>query len=686
MFTATLYNSTGITLFNIADSEAVLDAAASSKMTVPTMDILQLYFNTKIVIRAFEKDVEQADFLKLTKEAEGTEPAKSAFYSISTYTMTSGDTIELSVNMEPILTAGGLSVLLDSNTKMEGAVSRHHFPVPNTYMEALAVVSNEDDPLFAPSYPTKLELVDEIFAPVIFGMENLLERSPEFNICAVTSINMDAANSVSKITMGTTDPDTGDTNLTERMDVRPSLVTVPHINYQVPGTYDEHIYQTEPVIGGIIPRLGGCTGVLSIMDTDSDLTSFRQDLLKLIANNMTGIVEDIWMAPSAWIKIPVVGSNSLSGTQRTGHIHFFYDLPEEQEGSVPPEFEIGAKIGKYNEYILVATGSGNIKEVRIEDSLILRDNTNRSIFTPVAGLSDPRPDGGVWFAVGKKGSKYKNLQTEKVNNVQQPRGTKVELLDKYDILEGGKWYKVPMNVVGQPGYNASKHAFDMQQQSKDLAADVASVAGLQSYRNTADPVSWAIEKVKSGIESVKLGNQLGTSVNPQMSIPTDSWGGSYDFGVPGAHSYTMDSNFGNGILGGNDRIIGLANREIEKSAELAQFRASVVPQPVVVSKSTGDLDLQGNSLKVFKRSLDDRDEAKYTDLLNRFGYKDSKLFNKSYLNNRSRYNYIECTGLSVKIPGKSKELCARVADALCGGIRIWHVKPDYNFNNNYNPS
>lgn len=669
MFTATLYNSTGFNSVNIPDSEATLNASAASTKNVPAMDILQLYNNLTITIRAFEEDVMCADYLKLTKAAEGTTPQKSAFYAINGYNMTSGDTIDLSVTMCGILTAGGVAFLKQNAAFIDGMISRHHLTLSTDLAHMINEMPFEEDPLFAPSYPTKLELDDELF---LAADTTLPYRAPSIAIFASSSVELDVANSIVNEQTGTQDPTTGTVDLMTRNVVTTTGVTGKSIKYDMPGTYDEWIYTTEPLGYVISPTeaIGGYPGILTCMYDQGDLIDFRTKLVKLVANNMQNIIEDVWVMPRTWVTANA-SDNAITGKYRKAHIKFF-DYNENEEHVIDGSDEIGTRMGKFNQVVLVATGSGNIKELSPEDTLMMSfdggSGTSKFVGTIVTGICDPRPEGGVSFAVGKRGSTYVN-QTGQIdrNNLKNPKETTHLLLDKSDLIEGGKWYHMPMNVIGQPGYNANKSLFDAQQQSKDLALDIQVQSGTRQALG-GNPLGALADVGTAYSDSMAAGNGFFSSVGT-------AWNALWGQGYTSQYGSDGTGDVGRGVLAGNERAIATANRMAEKSAELAQFKASNVPQPVVVSKATGGLDLHGNALMVFKRSLDNRDIDKYNCLLHRFGYKHSTPFDVRYLNNRQRYNYIECSGVSVKIPGFSKNVCSIVADELCNGVRIWHEKP-----------
>ena len=611
MFTATLYNKTGFTLLNIPDSEATLQAAATSTKAVPAMDILQLLYNDKIAIRAFEDDVMYADYLKLTNDNNH----KSAFYVINTYTMTSGDTIELDITMEPILTGGGIAAITSDDCIIDGIVTRHMLPIKDTVSGEIAQASNEEDPLFAPVDPTRIELVGKIFG-------NPFDETTG-SIYVITSVDIDAANSFRY------DIETS-SGLQTYVDA--NLVTGDAINYEIPGKYDDVTYQTSPSTPGGGVSMGAYTGQVTVIGSQQQMIDFRKKLVALIANKMTGIVTDAYMAPMKWVS-PWT-SQHIIGHRYAEFVDISNYLPQGVQ-----ELAVQSYLGKYNEYIFVASASGNVKEMPIQQMHL--SVSGSSVRFVINGMADPRPNGGVDFAIGEKGNEVTGSGIIK---------------GKYDILKGGNWYHVQLDALGANGASYNLRQFNAERTSKDISAYANAMFGIDpSYdalggreaAATWNPVG-GINMIKGVIDQSKLANYIDEE-------------GNYDWGA--------------GIAGGNDRIKALFDRENERAAEVAQYNNANSPQPVVVTSPSGDYDYYDHCVFVFKRSLSEADRGRFSELVCRFGQRKTEKLQKSYLTNRKYFNYIEGKGITVNCPNNSRELNIRMSDALNGGVRIWHTKP-----------
>lgn len=673
MFTATLYNSTGFTLFNIPDSEATLAASAVSTKNVPAMDILQLMYNPKIIIRAFEEDVINADYLKLTKDNDN---SKVAFYVINGYTMTSGDTIELDVVMEPILTAGGVAKLVDSNTYIDGIITRRHKTILSSANDRIVTASCEEDPMFSPARPTEIEYIGRVIngnGHTTAGQGDLEYLDPytiQESLLVVASVDIEAAKSFRY--------DIETSNGMETY-VDAGLVTASAVDFRVPTTYEHNTVSTSPMdpldptysasvaaYPGVLYRYNSHTSV------DDNVLDFRKDLLKLCANNMQNIITSAYFVPSLWLTSP---QGSVTGKTISNRIflrqvnHFPRSLRSESNLApnhvfVPIEDDDSdyaeLYLGKYNQLIFIATASGNKKEVNIENlSLADLGSGEGDLWTLAEGFADPRPEGGVNFAIAEKKNGIAVVpQTPLVPGLYG----KDHIVSRSNILEGGKWYHMPINIIGSEGATYNSNALARLREARDAGADIQSVFGLTSERGTYNPLKATVDLLNNQAEKEHL-----------QAYQTEH------YEALNGNKGLNGIDYGQAIYNGSDRVKALVDRELERSVEYAQYNQAHAPHPIVVAQPASSFDIQEHSLILFKRRLSDYDVERFRQLINRFGVRETVQFTKDALNSRQKFNYIECNGVTVNIPGVSKEMNRRVSDALNGGVRIWHVKPNTSY-------
>ena len=101
----------------------------------------------------------------------------------------------------------------------------------------------------------------------------------------------------------------------------------------------------------------------------------------------------------------------------------------------------------------------------------------------------------------------------------------------------------------------------------------------------------------------------------------------------------------------------------------------IVPQMMFPFQTDTLRDILKNGFIAFRYRPSDADLARQDKLLTMYGYRHTDIFKKSYLTNRTKFNYIKAYNLSIStaIPQWLKLGCLAQIE---GGIRIWHVKPD----------
>lgn len=654
MFTAKLYRFTGFNLLNIPDSEATLNAAASSTKDVPAMDTLQLMYQTKITIRAKESDVINVDFLKLM---DGESPYRSAFYTVDGYTMTSGDTIELSVSMEPILTAGGINNI----SKVDGSVTRHHLGKPNVDpsvidpLQKLATLFNEttieEDPLLVPSYPSTIRFRENMFQPPAEITEggNIDSYMP-YAVIVFSTIPIDTA-----INFKYDIPD-GNGMVASMGTYSGQMPTNDFIIHSI---YEGFRYKTSDYTAS------SCAEEITVLKTIGDLHQFKSKLATLAANNLTGIITSCYYVPMKWFCNADIDSQSWAQIIAEFSANNFkspgkYECEKEPiSSSFQPWDTVGQNwlsdvidfvmngdcslqpfIGKNNEMIFISTGSGEVRTYNIEE--LMQDNGKMKF----RAVPDPRPHGGVKFAAHKRKSQSYFCD---------------------DVIEGGRWIHDSVDSLGRTGYNINNAVFNAQQSAKDNINSMNSVFGMQEGEDSYNWVHGTFKAVSND-----LSHTYGyATMTPQEKLAALDNTNPVD---------PVFNQYQRGIAAGDERIKTLATREYEKQSELAQFMGANAPQPVSVgAAASADMDLYGYGLIWAQRVPDYRDVMKFRSIQSRFGCRHTTLFDKSYFNNRKNFNYIEMTGANVyeftNSQMDSKQLRQAVSDALNTGLRIWHVAP-----------
>ncbi len=159
MFTFKLYYNTGFDAVNAPLNETVLNSAASrtSDFDNATLDIHQIDFlsSVRIHVPNGEDDLIGADYLKLSQTIPAksnvfSAHTKSAFYSISSYSMPSMDVAELYIIFDPIMTLGGFDKLKFTS----GVTERISIKDDNDSDFGKYV---DEDPMLIPDHPIHIE-------------------------------------------------------------------------------------------------------------------------------------------------------------------------------------------------------------------------------------------------------------------------------------------------------------------------------------------------------------------------------------------------------------------------------------------------------------------------------------------------------------------------------------------------
>jgi hypothetical protein len=87
-------------------------------------------------------------------------------------------------------------------------------------------------------------------------------------------------------------------------------------------------------------------------------------------------------------------------------------------------------------------------------------------------------------------------------------------------------------------------------------------------------------------------------------------------------------------------------------------------------------DLLGNGVRVYRYRFADSDVVKIDKILTMYGYKDTKPLEASDFTNRTKFNYVQASGISVSNNTMPRWIREGIAMQLSIGVRIWHVKPD----------
>lgn len=610
MFTATLYNNTGFNLMNIPDKPSLLESAADSTKDVPAMDILQLYYNPVIRIRAFENDVRFADYVKLI-DGDG----NVAYYYIEDYKMTSGDTIELNVSMEPWLTAGGI----DNIEFLDGITNRHHVADDSD-----PFLYTEDDDIFVPSEPTTIKKQADLFKP--------------------DYLHDDAAGAAVMVVLSSTDLDNGANfkydvwaDGTDEGAGKQGSVTYGGTFAQWSGG---NIYHEVPFMANY-PAILGNPFCVTIAKTSGGVNSIYDKILKIIANNGANLINYVYMIPKQWLNY-VTNSESahVAKVVRMNSVKKAEDYQLESTfAGVKNKRACG---GKYNTEIFLSSGSGQVKEIR-DDHLLFVPDENNHLHNTVTGYGDVRPGGGVTFT----------FQQKNVPEVADP-------------MDGGRWMEQACGIAGIDGINQARASFYANMSQQLAENEVAVQFGSEPGANHLIPHIQLPHKMIS----TEIGAFSNRALSSRFGMTDGMYGGTID-------PMSMDTEkLLGGVYAGNERAKSAYLRQAQIQNEINQFNSSHTLQGHVIGNITALPDLANNCLLHFSRRLSSKDRDKFDRILTMYGYRHTTMMDETFLKNRQKFNYVQTKGISVKCDTVPKSVRDGVCDAFNQGVRIWHVKPE----------
>lgn len=700
MFYVKLFKNTGYNLVNVPDSiETLMSLYQAADFVVADIDILQIYHNDTISIRVphGESDIIDADFLLLADSAGFN--GRVAAYVISGYEMTSGDAVDLYVDMEPFLTAGGINNI----EFLDGTTTRHHVsPDRDTWGTYV-----EEDPLLVPSHAPTMSFIGGYFSSKENGailpagymlVEMVNELGGNFNINKMVDLAID--NDGSFMTALTTNQYNG-VQISGWRSSPPKIGVCE--DYQA-GTIDS---------GGFLPNQANTVGSLTMYAIASTyeqatgnamrMQDFIDSIKWMFEWGMTGIIKNAYFIPQFWRDM--LDFTIKSGADR-GVIESINAKPWHKEtGYLSPAIHedpdiltdknVRAYYGSNRQIIAVATGTGEtiaknpemvypVASVDAEHYMdsksgIAKANNSQipNAKIDVFGWADPRVGGCPKFHI--LGIDDPQLEPEDIAPISG-HGFCFK-----DYIKGQPWGAIPIGLNATVGagqaavqYSSQKALSDWQTifsgnsdvyQNSGLNPDSYGIGGFMGIGFAKSRIGDFFSNMKSSAARGYEENKFAGSTLPTF----------------GASSMEQMNDWGKGNLYGSKRSQAYAQREQQARAEALQYVVSQVPQPILACSASDTVDPSGNGLLLFRMVPDGRDVAKYEKILNQYGYRITEPIQADFMKNRPLYNYIQATGVSCKANGVPKSVRDDLAVAFTQGLRIWHVKPDpneYNTDNN----
>ena len=641
MWKVRMYMNTGFNSINVPDSETTLERAANSYKDFPAIDCLQRYFLSNIIIRAFEDDVIKGDYIKLWDDDK---PNRFAFYSMSGFTMTSGDTVDLSITMDPLLTCGGI----DNIDFLDGMVSRRNLADGEE-------TPTEDDPYLVPQ---KLTLV-----PVgeYFGANASQSHSFGEQLLMVRSLYDITGNKTLKIA-----PDVTDVTITADK-FTGSLVSTPVLKSEGSATETTiRVNNSElDVSDGTIYQIFN-TGAYSQLNRSQMMDNIKT----LIEFGRTDVVLNMYYVPSCFADNTYI-DRSDSGVVAQLIIHRYEEVSTSKNSDAYFNSIVAKKIpenaytykahndrvyiGKHFAYVFTVRDSGDSVTINPED--IMYDEA--SLLPSMAISVDLRANGKITYY-------------PLTRNVY---GGENELIQPYDEralppkhVSSKGWANAECFVNGAAGIRLKADQFALN----DKLATESVELDLAAKLNEGDYGWGALKyvKPKNRIKKYVQADYLGDVADVESMA-----------GLAGRHGEAERLEYGDLYSRGNEYAKSMYTRATDRMKEQQQLIQASIPQVTTVSKGSDDTLVTTTALSVYRSMISEEDLKRFDKIIDRFGVKKTGPIEKDMLTSRLSFNYIDASGVSVKCDTVPKSVRNELSSLFNGGVRIWHVRPEVDVSN-----
>lgn len=339
------------------------------------------------------------------------------------------------------------------------------------------------------------------------------------------------------------------------------------------------------------------------------------------------------------VRIP---SSMITVTKNNGHINVIVGKNEEQASKIRFEYaNVHNKrvlYGQLNTIELISVASGVRMSFKPED---LYDGSGGSL--SVIQSVDPRVDGRPYYRFKFYKGKSANLHEFFQNAVA-----------------GMEWANEPLIYTGQSGSTLTEMRYN-------TSMDIANM----NYSNDRKGIAadQFIDHVNTW--SGMAGDMFGAGMNGGMPNPIKALqsGLSHLSDVVALTGRDTMRDFAKGRL--EDEYKANANRELQEMKIATTIQAPDLHFP----RSTSIRDYLGNGVYVLRYKPQESDIIKLDKILTMYGYKDTKALEGTDFSNRSKFNFVKASGVSIggKLPRWLREAAAA---QLGAGCRVWHQLPD----------
>lgn len=479
-----LYQNTGFDIINAPAIPSLLDSF--TYVDIPAINALQITRLSSVCIKATEEQVTNADYCRIS---DGTH---NAYYAVTDYHMEKPDTCTLSIVMDNMLTAGGIT---GANWDvLDGITERHHIATANDTLFAYT----EEDPFLVPSKPLGIhyEQAYEGKATNSSDSMTLIEATVPLDEIGNTTATPEA---VAYTTTG------GEECVVPKL---PKLAT-----HSKAAMYDEILGSTP------ITTVNPGTGYFNALTTDIQEGIARVRDLGIESGSIISQViipnEYIDMNNTSYHGNHTSEISKITGKKSIGHtlsanFNFIYGTAHNKR----------VYAGICNKYGILAIGSGNSVEFNPEDIFGTGDSQ-----PSIGVIVDPRPSGKPYFRYVK----YKGSTSNFFLN----------------CIAGLNWQNVPLVYTDKSGSEIDTIRFNTEQSIKNQNMEVAVQ---RSALEALNPLDFKAEKGGligsiandlsniGGFAAATIGGLTGTADTGTMSALSNT----YDIGRKRANAAAQE--------------------------------------------------------------------------------------------------------------------------------------------------
>jgi len=407
-----LYQNTGFDIINAPAVPSLLDSF--NYVDIPAINALQITRLSSVCIKATEEQVTNADYCRIS---DGTH---NAYYAVTDYHMEKPDTCTLSIVMDNMLTAGGIT---GANWDvLDGITERHHVATANDTLFAYT----EDDPYLVPSKPLGIHYEQAYEGKATNSNDSItiIEATTPLDKIGDTTITPEA--------VAYTVTSSGEECVVPKL---PKLIT-----HSKAAMYDE-ILGSEPVT-----TMNPGTGYFNALAQDIQEGIARVRDLGIESGSIISQViipkEYIDSNKTNWHGTIPSEIDTITGKKSIGHtlsanFNFSYGTAHNKR----------VYAGICNKYGILAIGSGNSVEFNPEDIYGTGDSQ-----PSIGVIVDPRPSGKPYFRYVK----YKGSTSNFFLN----------------CIAGLNWQNVPLVYTDKSGSEIDTIRFNTEQSIKNQNMEV----------------------------------------------------------------------------------------------------------------------------------------------------------------------------------------------------------------------